>query len=45
VGIEDKKISGERTVGFSTIEAANDTIITLLEDTKPAVENVELEFM
>jgi ATP-dependent DNA helicase RecG len=45
VGIEDKKTAGERIVGYPTIEAANDTVNTLLEETKPAVENVDLEFL
>lgn len=45
VGIEDKKTTGERIQGFSSPEAANDVIHTLLELTKPSVENVELEFI
>ena len=45
VGIEDKKTVGERIVGYPMIESANDTIHTLLEETKPVVEYVELEFV
>lgn len=45
VGIEDKTESGERIVGFTSIEAANDVVHTLLEETEPSVENVELEFI
>lgn len=45
VGIEDMKHPGERIRGFATIEDANDCIHTLLEETKPAVENVDLEFI
>jgi ATP-dependent DNA helicase RecG len=45
IGVEDKDEPGERIVGFPSIEAANDSIHTLLEETEPAVENVELEFI
>jgi len=45
VGIEDKKCLGERIVGFQKIEEANDVIHVLLEETKPVVENVEVEFV
>lgn len=45
VGVEDRKHVGERIIGFRTIEAANDWIHTLLEETDPAVENVEVEFI
>jgi ATP-dependent DNA helicase RecG len=45
IGIEDKSEKGERVVGFSEQEEANDVIATLLEETKPAVENVLLEFL
>lgn len=45
VGVEDKKVTGERIQGFPSPEAANDVIHTLLEETKPSVENVEVEFI
>ena len=45
IGVEDKKVTEERMSGFSTIEDANDMIATLLEETDPAVENVDLEFI
>lgn len=45
VGIEDEKYSGQRLNGFSTKEEANDIIHTLLEQTNPAVENVDIEFI
>lgn len=45
IGIEDKKVPGERLLGFKSIEEANDIIHTLLEETKPSVENIELEFI
>jgi ATP-dependent DNA helicase RecG len=44
IGIEDKSVSGERIVGFSEQEEANGIIATLLEETKPSVENVLIEF-
>lgn len=44
IGIEDKAVSGERIVGFTEQEKANDLISTLLEQTTPAVENVVIEF-
>ncbi|WP_010457979.1 ATP-binding protein [Pseudomonas mandelii] len=44
VGIEDKAVQGERIIGFSEPEEANATIVTLLEGTVPAVENVNWEF-
>jgi len=45
VGIEDRKTVGERVIGFKTIEGANDLLKLLLEDTNPAVENVDVEFI
>ena len=45
VGIEDKKEQGERIRGFSKIEDANPLIHVLLEETKPSVENLDLEFI
>lgn len=45
IGIEDKSEIGERVVGFANQEEANDIISTLLEETKPAVENVLVEFL
>jgi ATP-dependent DNA helicase RecG len=45
VGIEDKKSNGERISGFASKEDANNIITTLLEQTKPAVENVDTEFI
>jgi len=45
VGIEDKKLNGERIRGFNNIEEANPLIHVLLEETKPSVENIELEFI
>jgi ATP-dependent DNA helicase RecG len=45
VGIEDKKTQGERIRGFNKIEDANPLIHVLLEETKPSVENLDLEFI
>lgn len=45
IGIEDKATIGERIVGLAEQEEANALISTLLEETKPAVENVFLEFL
>lgn len=45
VGVEDKECAYERIAGFASIEGANDIITTLLEETRPAVENVDLEFI
>ncbi|MBA4543265.1 ATP-binding protein [Thermoactinomyces daqus] len=45
IGIEDKKSTGERIIGFKNIEDANDIISTLMETTKPSVENVDIEFL
>ncbi|MDF3130764.1 ATP-binding protein [Kiritimatiellaeota bacterium B1221] len=45
VGIEDESEPGERVVGFQKQEDANGVITTLLEETKPAVENVLVEFL
>lgn len=45
IGVEDKKCTYERIAGFASIENANDIINTLLEETRPAVENVDVEFI
>lgn len=45
IGVEDKKVQGDRIIGFVNIEEANDIIHTLLEETEPSVENVFLEFI
>lgn len=45
VGVEDASVLGERIKGFDSPEAANDLINTLLSQTKPAVEGVEVEFL
>lgn len=45
VGIEDKNEQGERVVGFNEPEEANAIIVTLLEQTTPAVENLSWEFL
>ncbi|MES1998017.1 MAG: ATP-binding protein [Pseudomonadota bacterium] len=45
VGVEDKSVKEERISGFTEQEEANAIISTLLEETKPAVENVHLEFL
>lgn len=45
IGVEDKTVTGERVVGFVNQEEANGVISTLLEETQPAVENVQIEFL
>lgn len=45
VGIEDKKVTGERLIGFGSVEEANEIIEVLLHQTKPSVENVNIEFI
>ncbi|RFF31605.1 RNA-binding domain-containing protein [Wenzhouxiangella sediminis] len=45
VGVEDKSELGERIVGFTTQEECNGILPTLLEDTQPAVENVDVELI
>ena len=45
IGIEDPKVVGDRMLGFNNREEANDILHTLLEETKPAVENVDIEFL
>ncbi|AXK54207.1 RNA-binding domain-containing protein [Pseudomonas protegens] len=45
IGIEDKGEKGERLVGFNEPEEANAIIVTLLEQTTPAVENLSWEFL
>lgn len=45
IGIEDKSEPGGRIVGFTEQEEANDIISTLLEETKPSVENTLVEFL
>jgi len=45
VGVEDPDFLGERIVGFRKQEDANDIIHTILEETEPSVENIEIEFI
>ena len=45
VGIEDEKNYINRIKGFDKPEDANDVISVLLEQTSPAVENVDIEFI
>lgn len=45
VGIEDEKNCINRIKGFDKPEDANDVISVLLEQTSPAVENVDIEFI
>lgn len=45
IGIEDKKLIGERLVSFEEQENANSLISILLEETTPSVENVIIEFL
>ena len=45
VGIEDEKFCGDRIKGFDKPEDANDIIGVMLEQTSPAVENVDIEFI
>lgn len=45
IGIEDKKVEGDRISGFEEPEQANAILSTLLEETKPSVENVFIEFL
>lgn len=45
VGIEDEKVSGGRINGFEKVEDANAIFETLLEQTIPAVENIDIEFI
>lgn len=45
IGIEDKKVSTDRLIGFAKIEDANDIIHTLLEETQPSIENMLVEFI
>lgn len=45
VGVEDKSESGERVIGFVEPEEANPIIVTLLEGTVPAVENLDWEYL
>lgn len=44
IGIEDEKISGDRVDPFLNPEEANALINVLLEETKPAVEGVGVDF-
>lgn len=44
IGIEDAASDRERLSGFNEPEEANAIIATLLENTNPAVENVEIEY-
>ena len=45
IGIEDAASNRERLSGFNEPEEANAIIATLLENTNPAVENVEIEYL
>ena len=45
IGIEDKKATGERIIGFDNQESANDIIQLLMTGTKPSVEGVDWEFI
>lgn len=45
IGIDDSKNKGERIRGFNEVEDANDILETLLEQTTPAVENIDVEFI
>lgn len=45
VGVEDKSEVGGRLVGFSTQEECNGILPTLLEETQPSVENVDVELV
>ncbi|MFA8120247.1 helix-turn-helix domain-containing protein [Escherichia coli] len=45
IGIEDAASGRERISGFNEPEEANAIISTLLENTNPAVENVEVEYL
>lgn len=44
IGIEDAASDRDRLSGFNEPEEANAIIATLLENTNPAVENVEIEY-
>lgn len=45
IGVEDSASDRERLSGFNEPEEANAIIATLLENTIPAVENVEIEYL
>jgi ATP-dependent DNA helicase RecG len=45
VGVEDKSETGERIVGFVMQEECNGVLPTLLEETEPSVENVDVELV
>ncbi|ENL7640795.1 putative DNA binding domain-containing protein [Enterobacter hormaechei] len=45
IGVEDAASDRERLSGFNEPEEANAIIATLLENTNPAVENVEIEYL
>lgn len=45
IGIEDEKCIGERVNGFRKIEDANDILEMLLEQTIPAVDNLDIEYI
>lgn len=45
IGIEDDKSTRDRVIGFTEPEDANGVIHTLLEETDPSVENVEIIFL
>lgn len=45
IGVEDANSGRERLSGFNEPEEANAIISTLLENTNPAVENVDVEYL
>lgn len=45
VGVEDKKFKGDRLRTFDSKEEANAILVVLLEQTFPAVEDVQVEFL
>lgn len=45
IGIEDKKVIGERISGYRFVEEANDVLRILLNETRPTVQNVDVEFI
>jgi len=45
IGIRDKSEKEPRLVGFDTQEDTNGILATLLEETNPSVENIDIEFI
>lgn len=45
IGIEDKKVEGERIRGFTNAEEANDILQLLFTQTEPSVEGVQVEYI